>query len=101
MRLCDQRENGTQRRTHGDAEHVRIRQGISKQRLKAGSRYGQRCSHGDAEKNAWQADIHDDQAVIAGNLAALPENNPQQVAPQGVERNGHRPELQSNDHNYK
>src|SRR6266567_2185834 len=85
----------------GNAKHVRIRQGIAEQRLKAGSGYGERGTDNDAEKNARQADIHDNQAVIAGDSAALPENNTQQVASQRIKRNRHGAKLQGEDHDKK
>src|SRR6266699_5510929 len=57
VRFRDEREDGAERRSAGNAKHVRIRQGIAKQRLKAGSGYGERGTDNDAEKNARQADI--------------------------------------------
>src|SRR5260370_35808063 len=44
MWLRDQRQDGTQRRTHGDAEHVRIRQRMAQQRWKTGSGDGERSA---------------------------------------------------------
>src|SRR2546429_6990686 len=47
----------------------------SQERLEAGARNGERCSDNDAEDDARQADVLDDQAVIARDLAALTEED--------------------------
>src|SRR5207245_4246113 len=101
MRLGDEGQDRPQGSSAGNTKHIRISKRVAKQGLKAGSSNGERGAHDYAKKNAGQTDIHDDQAVIAGDLAALPEKDAQQVAPEGVERNRNGAEFQSNDHDHK
>src|SRR2546429_8138086 len=73
----------------------------SQERLEAGARTGERCSDNDAEDDARQADVLDDQAVIARDLAALTEDDAEQITAESVERNGHGAELQRHDDDKK
>ena len=98
MWLRDQREDGTQRSTHGDAEHVRIGQRIAQQRLKTGSRDGERRANNDAEKDARQTDILDDQDIITGKIGALAQKNVPEIPAEGVKRNGDSAKLHGDDH---
>src|SRR5207302_1027885 len=51
--------------------------------------------------DARQADVLDDQAVIARDLAALTEDDAEQITAESVERNGHGAELQRHDDDKK
>src|SRR2546430_721597 len=84
-----------------DSQNVRIGEGVAQERLEAGARNGERCSDNDAEDDARQADVLDDQAVIARDLAALTEDDAEQITAESVERNGHGAELQRHDDDKK
>src|SRR5271168_1293961 len=100
MRFDNQRNDGADRRAARDAENVWIRQRITQQSLKAGASNGKRCAHKNAEKDARQANIKDDELIFAGELTALSEKNAEQIVTQAVERHRDSAELEcDHDHN--
>ena len=101
MGLGDECEDGPKSRAAGYAKDVGIRERVAQKSLETCARDGERCSDKDAEDDARQTDVLNDQAVIAGHLAALAEDNAEQIAPKRVKRNGHRAELQGDNDNEK
>src|SRR5215469_13352000 len=85
----------------GYAKDVRIRERVAEQSLEAGAGDRKGRSDNDGEKDAREADVLNDQAVVARDLAALAEDDPQQVTPQSVQRYGDRAELQCSDYHEK
>ena len=71
MRFGDEREDGAEGRAAGYAKDVGIRERIAQKGLEAGARDRERRSNNDAEYDARQTNVLDDQAIVTGNLAAL------------------------------
>ena len=71
MGLEDERQDGAEARTTGNAKDVGISERIAKERLEAGAGHGERRTDNDSEENPGKADILDDQDVVAGNVGAL------------------------------
>src|ERR1700722_14203475 len=94
MRLQNYRQDRAHRSTAGNAENIRICKRITQQRLKTGSCNSQRSAYEDAEQNARQTNIEDDEAVIAGERTGLMESEANQIIGQAVERNLKRAKLQ-------
>src|SRR5215467_2248502 len=101
VRLGDEAEDGAKRSAAGNTEDVRVGEWIAKQRLEAGTGDRQRCSNNDGENDARETNVLDNQEVIAGNLADLAKKDAEQVAPQGIKRNGNSAKLQGDDYNEK
>jgi hypothetical protein len=98
MGLDHQRNDGADRRATRDAENVRVSQGITEQCLKTRTRNRKRSAYKDAEKNARQTDIKNDELVFAGELAGLAKKDAKQVVAQAVERDGNGAELERDNH---
>ena len=97
----NQRQHGAQRGPAGGSENVRVREGITKQRLKRGARHGERRADDDGQENPRQADVVNDHVVVAGEFAGLAEQHVKKVEAEAVERNGNGAELQGDDHHDK
>ncbi len=101
MGFGDEREDGSEGRAAGYAKDVRVCKRIAQQGLKTGAGNGEGRSDKDAEDDARQTDVLNDQAVIAGDLAALAKDDAQQVTAKGIKRNRHGAELQGDDYDEK
>ena|SRR5690349_2662767 len=99
MRLGDETKNRAKRRAARNAENVRIRERIAEQSLKAGTGNGERGANENGQDDPRQANVLNNQPVVAGDLAALAEDHPQQVTTQSVERNRDGAELQGDHYN--
>jgi hypothetical protein len=99
MRFEDQGENSANRRATGNAEDVGIGERIAQQSLETRAGNGKRSAHEDGQKNPWQADIENDEAIFAGELAGLAKGNANQVVTEAVEGNGDSAHFESDDDN--
>src|SRR5258708_20977276 len=99
MGLDNYGEVGAEAGAGEKAEKIGIRQWIAKQRLKTCAGDGERSADNDAEKNAREADILDDQDVVGGDAAALVEEDTPHIAGKRVKRNRNGAEFDGDDHN--
>src|ERR1700687_2499666 len=98
MGLGDERQDGAESGSAGDTENVGIGERIAKQRLKAGARNGERRANDDGEKDAGEADVNDDHAVIAGESAGLAQKDVDEIDAETVKGDLNRAELQGGNH---
>lgn len=98
MRLDDQSDDGADGSAAGNAENIGIRERIAKQGLKADAGDGERSPDKNAEKNARQTDIENNELIFAGELAGLAKEDAEEIAAQAVERDGDGAHFESDHH---
>src|SRR6202790_3446395 len=98
VRLRDKRENGSEGGAARDPQDVRVGEWIAKERLKACAGDRERRADDDGQKDAGEADVDDDHAVVAGDGASLAQHYVDQVQAETVEGNRYRSEFQRDDH---